>query len=151
MEDSEAEDGSDEDQEASTAILNWPIVEEASSRDVSSASYPSSSREYPETQALRTFNLIDTLVTSNEANQSPETLVALQPSPPHTTIGQWREPYVQNNLFVTPSLSDSECIWPLQNADEVLLLRHFITDLCLWVFLAHATPQTSYALTFLAV
>ncbi|KAF8857352.1 hypothetical protein BDZ45DRAFT_433576 [Acephala macrosclerotiorum] len=133
LEDSETEDGSNEDEGAFAAVPNWPVVEDALSRDVSSTSYPnSSSRHYPETQALRTFNLIDALVTSNEANRSPESLVVLQPSSPHTTIGQWRAPYVQNKLFVPPSLPDSECIWPLQNADEVLLLRHFTIDLCLW-------------------
>ncbi|KAE8453910.1 hypothetical protein EG329_007686 [Mollisiaceae sp. DMI_Dod_QoI] len=147
LDESGTENSSSEDEEPPTILQVWPTIEiegsKSSSRDVYSASYPiTQDGQDSGTQSLTAVMPIDDLASNHTRGIQPlNDLRNSLPSDPvmspsalaqeHSSLSQWASPHMEG-LFISPSPSNSGPLWPLQNGDEVILLRHFMSDLCPW-------------------
>lgn len=68
------------------------------------------------------------------SSSSGTSTAAWTPSYEQHSLSHWHAP--RENALLEPPSSTSKCLWPLQDENEVTLLLHFATELCLWVSLS---------------
>lgn len=155
LDDCESYDYSSDEESSQAKLAEWPMVEAEGSTtflgSISPTSYivdrdASASDQDPGMRSLRdpmpnessTANHSASrgaeLFDDDEHNLSPLELVVYTRShfPPDASTSALQSSYI-DDLFHPLSSDNSRCLWPLQNADEITLLRHFMSDLCPWV------------------
>jgi hypothetical protein len=134
---SESDNDYDQNEDSPEIPPDWPVVEVENPEflhEVRETTSSSCQSHEIDVHYLRAVAPSSDLVDSGSDTDEGQTIRTLPQvstfNPEISSRGEW--PHSESPL--TPvSQNNAQCLWPLQNTDEVILLRHFITDLCPWV------------------